>query len=125
MTKQMLEDFINSLKRKNKILTICLIIAVALFVGMTIFAFSSFEITYEEKTDYDYSIEQGGNTQGDNSSIDQNIDLSETHDRNDTVYVVCATIILCVLLITTGVIVYVKSKTTRTYTYTQNKKDND
>lgn len=43
MTKEMLQDFIKILKRKNALLTIIIIIVSLGLVGMTFFAISSYE----------------------------------------------------------------------------------
>lgn len=124
MNKQMLEDFIKDLKRKNKILVVSLIIACALFVVMTIFALSSFEINYENTADYDYTIDQDANAEG---SIDQNIDMSKNYpeDNNNMVYMICGTVILCVLILTVGVVLYGKSKSKGTHNNTKNEENHD
>ena len=48
----MLEEYINVLRKKNKIIMIALIAVSVLFVGMAIFAFSEFEISNETETKY-------------------------------------------------------------------------
>lgn len=113
MTKEMLKDIINELKKKNKILLISLITSIVMFIGMTIFAFSTFEFTYEETADITYDITQDADTQGSNSNIEQTIDLSKSGDTNNSVYLICGAIILCVAIISAGVVIYGKSKSKR------------
>lgn len=121
MNKRMLEDLLKCEKHKTKILSILLAVFICLFVAMTIFAFCSFDIDYEETTDISYDIEQGADTKGDNSGINQDIDLSQNDKSSDSIYI-CGTIILCVTVITAGVVVYGKSKSK---SKNNNKKDKE
>lgn len=108
MTKEMLFDLVKDLKRKNKILVCVLCLFVVLFIGMTIFAFSEFEITVDNETNYEYDIEQEANTNGDNSSISQYNDLSTK--EYDNVILICGTICFCILCVVSGVVIYGKCK---------------
>lgn len=118
MTKQMLEELLVETKKKNKVLLVSLIIAVVLFVGMAIFAFATFEVTYESSTEYEFS--QDADTQGDGSQIEQTIDMSKEHNST---YVICGTVILAVAILTVGVVLYGKSKSKNNNT--QNEKGNN
>ena len=105
MTRDMLEELATELKRKNKILLVCLIVSIALLFGMTIFAFSEFHITYENSTTY--TTEQSADTQGDNSHIEQTI---ETSDDNGSSYIIAGAVIVGLLILTVGgVLIYGKS----------------
>ena len=105
MTKEMYEELAKDLKRKNKILLICLIVSIVLLFGMTIFAFSKVDIVYESSTTY--TAEQNADTQGDNSAIKQTIDTSE--DGNKT-YIIAGAVIVGLLILTAGaVLIYGKS----------------
>ena len=107
MNKQMLEDLLKVEKHKNKILSILLTIFICLFIGMTIFAFSSFDMSYEDN--YDYTIEQDADTSGDNSEINQTANISI--GENSKYFVVGIAIIAFATIIIVGVILYGKSKT--------------
>lgn len=111
MNAKMLQDALDAEKRKTKILSIILTIAICAFVGMTIFAFCSFEVVREDVTEISYENNQDANTEGDNSSITLTNTTSETNDDN-TVYVICGTVIVCIALIILGVYLYGKSKST-------------
>ena len=99
MTKEMYEELARDLKRKNKWLLAIVIVLTVLFIGMSVFAFSEFSIVIENKTEY--VAEQNAETQGDNSQIKQNIDLSK---ENNPIYFICGCVILGVLIITVGVV---------------------
>lgn len=104
MNKDMLEDALAAEKRKTKILSIILAIAICAFVGMTIFAFCSFEVVHEETTEISYDADTGD---GDNSTITQ----TNTNAENDnSINTICATIIACIGLIVLGVYLHGKSK---------------
>lgn len=120
MTKQMLEELVEALQKKNKSLLIALIVIVALFIGMTIFAFSSFEVSCETNTEYEFSQEAG--TEGDNSQIQQEIDLSGKENQLDTI---CGTIIGCVFILTVGGIVIFYGARKSKGNNTKNKENNN
>ena len=58
MTQEMFEDFIKVLKKRNTILLVLVIVLSVALVGMTIFAFSEFEIVVEEEETTNCNIEQ-------------------------------------------------------------------
>lgn len=123
MTKTMLEDLIKELKRKNKILIIVIAILTSLFLGMTIFAFSSFEISIENSSDIEYDIDQDAKTEGENSSITQTNNLS--NNSHDIMYITCGTVLILTLILTSGVIVYGKRKNAHTHKNKKDQKNND
>ena len=102
MTKEMLEEFIKELKRKNRILLIVIAVMSALLIGMTAFAFSTFEVKYT--TSNEYTIDADADIDGDNANVSQHVDLS---NENNPIYMICGTVILCmVVLCVGGVLVY-------------------
>ena len=106
MTKNMLEELVNELKRKNKILLVCLILSIIFLVAMTVFAFSEFQITYENSTTY--TTKQNADTQGENSQIQHTIDTKS--DDNGMAYIIAGSVIVCLLILTVGgVLIYGKS----------------
>lgn len=103
MTKQMYEDFIKILKKRNKNLIIALCVAIALFIGMSIFAFSEFEIIYETETCETYDISQEvDNGEGGSNITSQNMSFDEEKDNTKTI---CITTIICSLIVVGGLIV--------------------
>ena len=121
MTREMLIDFIKLIKRRQTALIIALIVVSAMLIGMTIFAFSSFEMTYEETTEYsvDYDVDQKADTQ-DGGDIDQTATITHDDEQgetkgNDTVGQICTAVVLCVLILMIGaVIINGKSKSAHT-----------
>lgn len=109
MTKQMLLDLVKQLKKRNKVLIIAVAVLVALFVGMTIFAFSEFDISVETKTEYD--IKQDAELDGENSIISQENEIERTIESDKTA-VICGTVIVCIGILTAGVVIYGKRKST-------------
>lgn len=111
MTKDMLEQYIKDLKRKNKILLVCLILSIVFLLGMTAFAFSEFHIVYERNTTY--TAEQNADTQGDNSEIQQTIDTSESGSKP---YIIAGAVICGLLILTVGAMfIYGKSTSKNCY----------
>lgn len=108
MTKEMLEEFIKELKRKNRILLIVIAIMGVLLVCMTAFAFSTFEINYS--TSNDYIVDENADIDGDNASVDQNVDFSS---ENNPIYIICGTVILCMVVFCVGVGLIYHGKSTR------------
>ena len=107
MTKEMLKDYIKVIEKKYKIVLVLLIIVSILLVGMTIFAFSEFEITKETEYEIAFEAETGD---GDNGTITQNNDMSTNKDGK--VLVICISVVICVLIICVllGVVFYGKIK---------------
>lgn len=118
----MLNDMVEILKRKIKILYIVIAILGAVIIGLSIFAFSEFEIVVEETTTYE--------TQND---IDQNASIIESgnieqdagdyiiaEESDNTVFIICGTVIVCLFLIIGGVLIYGKSKSTYNKTHQDN-----
>ena len=104
----MLEEYINVLRKKNKIIMIALIAVSVLFVGMAIFAFSEFEISNETETKYDIEFE-AETGDGDNGNINQVNDMSQNKEVG--LLIICFCIVLCVLIICTTIgVIYGKSK---------------
>lgn len=114
MTKQMLDDLVKDLNKKVKRLSIALVVFIVLFVGMTAFAFSEFDIVCEEDTKYEYDISQDANTNGDNSEINQEQKVELPTKNNDTL-IICISVVVCLAIITTGVILYGKAKNKANY----------
>lgn len=111
MTKDMFEQYIKDLKRKNKILIVCLILSIVFLLGMTAFAFTEFHIVYDKTTTY--TAEQNADTQGDNSEIQQTIDTSESESKT---FIIAASIVIGLLILTAGVtIIYGKSISKNNY----------
>lgn len=98
MTEKMSKDLINTMRKKIKWLTAAVIVLTMLFVAMTAFAFSEFDLYIE----YDDSqhIEQITDGQSD-GAVNQN---SEMYGKSD-LSLICGTIIACVVVITIGAVV--------------------
>lgn len=116
MTKQMLEDYVKQVKRTLRIQRIVIFTLALLLVLMFAFAMSSFEIVVNEDTDIDYDVEQETSKGGNNTNT-----VILTTD-NQT-YIICGTVMVCVAIITTGVVAYGKSK--NTYLDTKTSSSND
>lgn len=114
MSEEMLQDALDNEKRKVKVLSIILTIALCALVGMTIFAVCSFDVTTEETSEIIYTADTG--------SGNGNIMQANTEQAQDySVYMICATVMVSIGLIVLGVYLHGKSKND----YSQNKKDND
>ena len=97
----MYEDFIKVLKKRNKILIIALCVVVALLIGMSIFAFSEFEIVYETETVEEYEITQEvDNGEGGSNVTNQSMSFDE---ENDNTKMICGAVIVCTLIIVGGI----------------------
>lgn len=100
----MSKDLINAMRKKIKWLTAAVVILAILLVAVAVFAFSDFEMIFE--TVDDYEIQQDNGEINGNAQIEQQANVNE---NNDTV-MICGTIILCVLIVTIGVVVYAHSR---------------
>lgn len=111
MKNKMLEDMALNLQKAVKRLRIAVIILLCYSIGMTVFAFSEFEIVFEDSSRIEYEIEQDADIgDGDNGSIVQSNDFSNQRDNSIGIYIV-----LCVAILTAGgVIIYGKSKNKNT-----------
>lgn len=121
MTKQMYDDYIKSLKKKQKALIAVIIIISALLIGMTIFAFSEFEISIESNDTY--KIEQTQTAEGEGNITLNQESLDTTPGSN--VYTICGTVIVCILIIVIGLVVYGKSKSKPKNNNQEKEKDNN
>lgn len=106
MTNKMLEDLIKTLNKKVKRLTIIAIVLGVLFVAISVFVLTNYEIIYESYTeDTEYTVEQYSADGGNNTAIvDSNI------NKNNDLFVICGTIIMCAIVITGGLVIYGKTK---------------
>jgi len=132
MTQEMFEDFVQVLKKRNTILLVLVIVLSVALAGMTIFAFSEFEIVVEEEETTDCNIEQtvtadNGDciitTQGDTVIKVEDKDGKKSEKKT---LIICATVLLCVLLILAGVkygISKAKNKNYNQKTKTNNDKE--
>lgn len=112
MSKAMLEDYVKQVKKTLRIQRIVIIVLAVLLALTLALAMSSFEIEIDDDTEVDYQVEQNGR---DNSN-------SVTINGDNQTYIICGTIMVCVAIITTGVVAYGKSK--NTYNDTQASSDN-
>lgn len=114
----MLEDYVKQLRKTLRIYRIVLLSLTILLVAVCALAISSFEITIDEDTRVDYDVEQTTDNSGDNTNtLNVNMD-------NQT-YIVCGTIMVCVGIITTGLVAYGKSKNTHNYTQASSNNDSE
>lgn len=109
----MLEDYVKQVKRTLRIQRIVIIVLAVLLALTFALAVSSFEIDVDNDTEIDYDVKQNGR---DNSNC-------VTINADNQTYIICGTIMVCVAIITTGVVAYGKSKDTHNYTETST--DND
>lgn len=122
MTKQMYEDYIKAQKRKIRGLIIAVVVMAILLIGMSIVAFSSFEIAYEYTEDEYVDIDQNAE---DSDNVTQNADAHKSELQIDKTYIICGTIILCVLITVIGVVIYGKSKSKNNNSTSQNNQSNN
>lgn len=109
MTQEMFEDFIKVLKKRNTILLVLVIILSVALVGMTVFAFSEFEIVVEEEETTDCNIEQTVTADNGDCIIstqgDTIIKVGDGDNKNSEkkTLIICIIVLLCVLLVFAGV----------------------
>lgn len=97
----MFNDLIKVLKRKNTVLLVLVIVLAVAFVGMTIFAFSEFDVVVEEDNSTIYNIEQNAETNGDNSAISQDdadIDITEESNNSGLIIVVVIGVVVLAVI---------------------------
>lgn len=96
MTPAMYKDIIKKQQKSLLYHRIAIAVLALLFIGMSIFAFSEFEIVYETVTDYEYEVDQDiiSDDYGGDIELEQ---FAEQVD-NTPVYVVCATVIIIALI---------------------------
>ena len=104
----MLKDYIKALEKKYRIVLVALIVVSVLLAGMTIFAFSDFEIETESETKYEFENE--AENEGDNATIMQTNTINEFHEFVIIAIIACVALVLLALIITIGVVIYGKSK---------------
>lgn len=106
MTNKMLEDLVQTLNKKVKRLTIIAVILGVLFVAISLFVLTNYEIIYENYTEEtEYTVEQNSADGGTNTAI---VD-SDINNNND-LFVICGTVIMCAIVITGGLVIYGKTK---------------
>lgn len=101
MTKEMFNDLIKVLKRKNKILLVLVIVLAVALVGMTAFAFSEFDIVVEQDESTTYNIEQNAETNGNDSAISQddaNIEIIEESDNSGWIVIVVIGVVVLAII---------------------------
>lgn len=109
----MLEDLIVILRKRVRKLVVCVVVLSILLVGMTVFAFSEFEIGSKETTTYEVEYDSEV-TDSDYNTITQVNDMSSNTNSSVNIIIICFAAIVCVFIITVGItigiIVYGKSK---------------
>lgn len=109
MTQEMFEDFIKVLKKRNTILLVLVIVLSVALVGMTVFAFSEFEIVVEEEETTDCNIEQTVTADNGDCIISTQGDTiikvgdGDNKKREKKTLIICIIVLLCVLLVLAGV----------------------
>ena len=105
----MLEDFVYTLKRRVKQLAILSIVLGMVCVGLIVFIFGNYEIVYEEYTeDTEYTVEQDSADGGNNTAI-----IDSEVGSDNTIFVVCGTVIVVAFIVVGGLIIYGKTKNNR------------
>lgn len=103
MTKEMLKLYIKQQERKIKgLIATIVLLSVVLVVFAGLF-FADLDVDINNKEIYDIDQSADGFQGGDNSHLEQNASIEQ---QNNSIFLICGTVIACVLILTAGVVIY-------------------
>lgn len=113
MTKEMYKELCEALKRRNTILLVVVIVLCAVVIGVSVFAFSQFEINYEDSEEYD--IEYDADVQdvsGNNNTLEQSFTNTAKSISDIAIVMICLIVLVFIIALTiiVGVYLYGKNK---------------